>query len=82
DGAGEDEPAFSLRAFRRVPVPAGKTAELAFSLPASAFETVNGEGESVLLPGSYTVIAADAAPLAVAAEKGAAKPVKAALRVG
>jgi beta-glucosidase len=81
DGAGEDEPAFSLRAFRRVQVPAGKTAELEFPLPASAFETVNGEGESVLLPGSYTVTAADAAPLPVSAEKGTPKPVKAALTV-
>jgi beta-glucosidase len=82
DGAGEDEPAFSLRAFRRVPVPAGKTLELEFPLPASAFETVNGEGESVLLPGDYTVIAADAAPLPVSVERGAARPVKAAIRVG
>jgi beta-glucosidase len=81
DGAGEDEPAFSLRAFRRVPVPASKTVELEFPLPASAFETVNGQGESVLLPGLYTVTAADAAPLPVSVEKGAAKPVRAALRV-
>ncbi|MDR0999160.1 MAG: glycoside hydrolase family 3 C-terminal domain-containing protein [Treponema sp.] len=82
DGAGEDEPAFSLRAFRRALVPAGKTVELEFALPASAFETVNGQGESVILPGLYTVTAADAAPLAVAVEKGAARPVSAALTVG
>ncbi|MDR1637733.1 MAG: glycoside hydrolase family 3 C-terminal domain-containing protein, partial [Treponema sp.] len=82
DDAGEDEPAFSLRAFRRLPVPAGKTVDLEFPLPASAFETVNGQGESLVLPGLYTVSAADAAPLAAAVEKGAARPVKAALEIG
>jgi beta-glucosidase len=82
DGVGVDEPANSLRAFRRVLVPAGKTVELDFVLPAAAFETVNNEGESVLLPGAYIVTAADAAPLPVSVERGAAKPVSAKAAVG
>jgi len=77
DDRGADAPQFSLRAFRRVFVPAGKSVTAEFDLPAAAFETVNAEGESVLLPGSYTVIAADAAPLPVSVEKGAPAPVSA-----
>jgi beta-glucosidase len=82
DERGADDPEFSLRAFRRVSVPAGKAITTEFALPAAAFETVNAEGDSVLLPGSYTVIAADSAPLPVAIEKGAAVPVKARITVG
>jgi beta-glucosidase len=77
DSRSEDEPASSLKGFRRLKVPAGKSASVEIELPASAFETINAEGESALLPGSYTVIAADAAPLPVSVEKGAAKPVTA-----
>jgi len=82
DERGADDPLFSLRAFRRVFVPAGKAVTAEFVLPASAFETVNAEGDSVLLPGSYTVIAADAAPVSVSVEKGAPSPVKAKITVG
>ena len=81
DARGADDPICSLRAFRRVYIPAGKSAAVEFELPAAAFETVNEQGESVLIPGSYTVIAADAAPVAVATEKGAALPVRAKIKV-
>jgi beta-glucosidase len=81
DERGADDPEFSLRAFRRVFVPAGKTVTAEFLLSAAAFETVSAEGESVLLPGSYTVIAADAAPVLVSAEKGAPSPVRAKIMV-
>jgi beta-glucosidase len=81
DGRGEDDPLSSLRAFRRVFVPAGKSGNVEFELPASAFETINAEGDSVLLPGSYTVIASDAAPVSVALEKGAPAPVSAKVKV-
>ncbi|MDR2718846.1 MAG: glycoside hydrolase family 3 C-terminal domain-containing protein [Treponema sp.] len=81
DDKSADDPLSSLRAFRRVFVPAGKTITVEFNLPAAAFETVNAEGNSVLMPGSYTVIAADAAPVPVSVEKGATVPVKAQIRV-
>ena len=81
DGRGPDEPLYSLRAFRRVHIPAEKSVTLEFELPSAAFETVNAEGESVLLPGSYTVIAADAAPAPVSVERGAPAPVSAKLAV-
>ncbi|MDR2447164.1 MAG: glycoside hydrolase family 3 C-terminal domain-containing protein [Treponema sp.] len=81
DDRTEGDPASSLRAFKRVSIPAGRQTRIEFTLDSSAFESVNDLGESVLLPGSYTVIAADAAPLAVSVEKGAAKPVSAKIMV-
>jgi beta-glucosidase len=76
-----DDPIASLRAFRRVMVPAGKKAAAGFELPASSFESVNAAGESVLVPGVYIVTAAAAAPVPVAVEKGAPKPVAAKITV-
>jgi beta-glucosidase len=81
DERGADDPLASLRAFRRVFIPAGKSLTLEFDLDSSAFETVNAAGESVLLPGTYTVIAADAAPVPVAVEKGAPTPVQVKINV-
>jgi beta-glucosidase len=68
------EPLCSLRDFRRVLVPAGKTVTVDFRLDSGAFETVNDQGERVLLPGSYRLTAADAAPLPVSRERGAPAP--------
>jgi beta-glucosidase len=76
-----DEQKFSLQAFRRVFVPAGKSVTVEFELPPVAFNTVNSEGEEVLLPGTYTVTASDAAPLEVSVEKGASAPVYAKIKV-
>jgi len=73
----DDEPLSSLKGFRRVFIPAGKSETVKFELSAAAFQTVNAHGEYLLAPGAYTVIAADAAPVPVAAEKGASVPVSA-----
>ncbi|MCL2411160.1 MAG: glycoside hydrolase family 3 C-terminal domain-containing protein [Treponema sp.] len=81
DNRGENDPLSSLRAFSRVTIPAGKTVTVDFELSAKAFETVNSEGEHILVPGSYTVIAADAAPVPVSVEKGASTPVTAKVKV-
>jgi len=81
DRRNEDEPIASLKAFRRVFIPAGKSEKVEFTLDSSAFETVNPQGEYILVPGTYSVIAADAAPLPAAAEKGAPKPVTAKINV-
>ena len=81
DNRTGDDPLSSLRAFRRVPVPAGQTVSVPFDLPAAAFESINADGEAVLLPGTYTVIAADAAPVPAAGEKGAVPPLQARITV-
>jgi beta-glucosidase len=81
DGRSDNDPIASLKDFRRVFIKAGKSVKVNFELPSLVFETVNAEGKYELLPGSYTVIAADAAPVLVAAEKGAPKPVSAKIKV-
>ena len=87
DDRGADDPLSSLRGFRRIRIAAGKSASVEFELPSAAFETVNADGESVLLPGSYTLIAADAAPVSVekgtpvSIEKGEPSPVSAKVKV-
>jgi beta-glucosidase len=72
---GADEPFASLKGFKRVFIPAGKAKTVEFDLFSAVFETISAEGESVLLPGSYSVIASDAAPAPVSVEKGAPAPV-------
>jgi beta-glucosidase len=82
DERGENDPLYSLKGFRRIYIPAGgKTEVVEFELSASIFETINAHGESELLPGSYTVIAAGAAPAPVSVEKGAPAPVSAKINV-
>ena len=76
DKRAENDPIASLRDFRRVHIKAGKSVTVDFELPRSAFETVNAEGAAEYLPGSWTVIAGDAAPVPgvpvpIAKEKGA-----------
>jgi len=72
---GVDDPLASLRGFKRVFIPAGRSKTVEFDLFSAFFETINAEGESVLVPGSYTVIAADAAPAPISVEKGAPGPI-------
>jgi beta-glucosidase len=81
DGRTEDEPISSLRGFCRVFIPAGSSKKVEFEISASVFETVNAQGEYKLLPGSYSVIAADAAPVPVSVEKGAPAPVSAKITI-
>jgi beta-glucosidase len=76
-----DDPVTALRGFKRVTIPAGKQARVEFTLDAAAFQSVNDQGEAVLLPGAYTVTAAGAAPLPVSTERGAAKPVSGRIEV-
>ncbi|MDR0642644.1 MAG: glycoside hydrolase family 3 C-terminal domain-containing protein [Treponema sp.] len=78
---GPEDPLCSLRAFQRVRVEAGTSRTLSFSLKAADFESVNSQGERVLLPGRYRISAADAAPLPVSVERGAPAPLSALVTV-
>jgi beta-glucosidase len=71
----ENEPFASLKGFRRVFIPAGRSKTVEFDLFSTFFETINADGESMLIPGSYTIIASDAVPVPVSVEKGASIPV-------
>jgi len=75
DNRGENEPFTSLKGFQRVFIPAGRSKTVEFDLFSTFFETINADGENMLIPGSYTIIASDAAPVPVSVEKGASVPV-------
>src|SRR5574344_199040 len=75
ESRGKDDPFCSLKEFKRVHIAAGTSVEVPFTLNASAFETIDADGNSVLSPGKYTVTAADAAPTEYAHKLGASKPV-------
>lgn len=72
-----DDPACTLRDFRRVTIPAGKTVTVRFPLDRAAFASVLKSGDEAVLPGAYRVVACDAAPLPVSVAKGASAPVRA-----
>ncbi|MDR1902710.1 MAG: fibronectin type III-like domain-contianing protein, partial [Treponema sp.] len=76
-----NDPLCSLRFFKRVTLSAGESEVIEFELPDSAFETVNAAGQSVLIEGVYTVIAANAAPLPISVEKGATPPVAVKIKI-
>lgn len=71
----EGEPLCSLRDFRRIRISAGAQETLTFCLPSSAFERINGEGESVFEPGSWLLTAGDCAPVDALERAGAAQAV-------
>jgi len=81
DEKGENDPFSSLKGFRRVFIKAGKSVKIDFELLASAFETVSEAGTYQLVPGFYSIIAADAAPVPAAVEKGAVRPILAKIKV-
>lgn len=50
-------PLKTLRAFRRVPIPAGKTAHVSFDLPSDAFATYDhSSGRMATRPGTYRLL--------------------------
>ncbi len=61
-GAGTTAPLQQLAAFRRVTVKAGQQTQVTFTLPADRFTTVQDDGSSRLLKGTYTVTVSSAAP--------------------
>jgi beta-glucosidase len=81
DDRGVNDPLSSLKDFSRVHIQAGYSKTVEFTLDSSAFETVTAEGEYKLIPGSYTIIAADCAPVPVSVERGAPAPVTAKIKV-
>ncbi|MBP5158189.1 MAG: glycoside hydrolase family 3 C-terminal domain-containing protein, partial [Treponema sp.] len=77
----DGEPLCSLRDFKRIRIEAGKQVKVVFNLPAAAFESINDDGEGVLLPGRYLLTAGDCAPVEALEKAGAAQPVTAKIEV-
>lgn len=61
-GAGVSAPLQQLAAFSRVLVPAGQRVQVDFDIPADRLMTVQTDGSSKLLKGTYTLTVAGAAP--------------------
>lgn len=72
-----DEPLYSLRAFTKEKIDAGKTVSVSFTLSSEDFKTINENGDSILIPDDYEIIIADACPSKISENLGATKPVKA-----
>jgi beta-glucosidase len=75
------DPNFSLKAFKRVFVKAGKAADLDFVLESRDFETVDESGNYILVPGKYRITIADCSPFKSAQQKGAVIPVSEVIEV-
>ncbi len=58
----KEDPLHSLKAFCKVFVKAGERKKLTLSLPKDAFESINQDGKSVLIPGKYRVTVCDSSP--------------------
>ena len=71
---GELDPRWSLRGFKRLHVIKGNSASVDFTLTSVDFESVSDAGERILIPGAYTIIAADSAPFESAKTNGAPVP--------
>lgn len=72
----DDEPLCSLCAFTRVTVAKGKTKSVHLSIDASAFQTVDDDGNSFFEEGNYILTVSDASPCAKALTLGATKPIQ------
>lgn len=82
EGAGADEPRWTLRGFRRLTLAAGETRETEFWITTRDLAGYDAEGREVLRPGRYEVVAAGAVPTERARALGAAEPARAWLTVG
>lgn len=71
-GAGIDTPIASLIGFTRIAIPAGQSREVNFTITPEQLKSVQADGTSQLLKGSYTIHVAGAAPGARTEELGVA----------
>jgi beta-glucosidase len=71
----ETDPICSLKAFEKIFVKANGTEKVTFELSTKDFESINEEGESVLVSGEYNIIVADSSPSDLSEKLGATKSV-------
>lgn len=72
----QNEANYTLKKFLKVNVKSKKSVDFEFILNSSDFETINDEGQSVLVPGKYTVTISDSCPCELSQKLGATKPEK------
>lgn len=69
----EDDPITSLKYFTKVEVAKQSKKDISFTLPMTAFESINQEGKAELLSGDYFITIADSAPVELSEKLGASK---------
>ena len=69
----EDDPLASLKYFTKVEVAKQSKKDIFFTLPMTAFESINQEGKAEILSGDYFITIADSAPLELSEKLGASK---------
>jgi beta-glucosidase len=76
-----EAPFATLIAFQKIPVPAGQTVAVKFTLPATAFAQIDSAGRSVHVGGSYGLVIGSASPGDLAPALGAPSPAVTTVRV-
>lgn len=79
---GAEGPRATLVGFQKVALAVGKTAEIAFDLPASAFARVDAKGRRALVPGRYGVVIGPCSPGSRGQSLGAPAPAAGTVDVG
>lgn len=69
----EDDPIASLKYFTKVEVAKQSKKDISFTLPMTAFESINQEGKAEILSGDYFITIADSAPVELSEKLGASK---------
>ena len=69
----EDDPLASLKYFTKVEVAKQSKKDISFTLPMTAFESINQEGKAEILSGDYFITIADSAPVELSEKLGASK---------
>jgi len=74
-------PLFALKGFQRVPIQAGATQTVTFTVTPAMLEFVDEQGQAVLEPGEFKITVGGSAPVPVSVKLGAATPVSAVFTV-
>lgn len=80
-GAGEGQPLQSLKGFQRIALQPGESRLADFHLEQDAFQVFDSTGKAEITAGTYTITAANAAPVERSVALGAANPVHQTLTV-
>ncbi len=76
-----DDPFFTLKQFKKIALKKGEKKNVAFKLTAKDFETIDKNGESILVPGEYVITISDSVPTERSKALGATEPVNMVVRI-
>ena len=76
-----DDPIYTLKQFKKIALKKGEKKNVAFKLTAKDFETIDKNGESILVPGEYVITISDSVPTERSKTLGATEPVNMVVRI-